>query len=75
MEQQQQTTNQPTLEQQIAEAEQRGYQRGLNEQIESKMREPGVWEKTDSMPPADETDGGFVLLANPSRSIWDNQLS
>lgn len=57
------------LQQLIAEAEQRGYNRGLNEQIENRMRAPGVWEQPSS--PPSEGDGGFEILANRRRSVWD----
>lgn len=67
MEQQEHTT--PSLEQQLQEAEERGYRRGLNEQIESKMREPGVWEAPEGAQPED--DQGFEILANHRRSIWE----
>jgi len=63
-------TPQPAdLEQKLAEAEERGYRRGLNEQIESRMREPAMWEGPDggaaSPPP------GFQILENLRGSIWD----
>ncbi len=59
----------PTLEQQLREAEERGYRRGLNEQIESRMAEPGVWEGPEggaAAPPAE-----FQILGTRRRSIWD----
>lgn len=58
-----------TLEQQLAEAEERGYRRGMNEQIERKMQEPGVWE--DGTAAAAETPAEFQILGNRRRSIWD----
>lgn len=59
-----------TLEQQLAEAEERGYRRGLNEQIEKKMQEPGVWE--DGTPAPAETPEEFRILANRRQSFWNN---
>lgn len=60
---------QPDLAQQIAEAEERGYRRGLNEQIDSKMKAPGVWEGPEGSEP--ETPDEFKILGNRRRSIWD----
>lgn len=59
-----------SLEQQIAEAEERGYRRGLNEQIESKMKEPGVWEGPEGSEP--EPPEEFKILGSMSVSIWEN---
>lgn len=57
------------LQQRIAEAEQRGYRRGLNEQIASKMQEPAMWEgKTPDPAP---TPHEFQILASPRKSIWE----
>ncbi len=67
MEQQENTT--PSLEQQLQEAEERGYRRGLNEQIESKMREPGVWEAPGEA--LAEEEQGYEILANHRKSIWE----
>lgn len=66
-----QHTPETSLEQQIAEAEERGYRRGLNEQIESKMKEPAVWEGQDAAetPPPPP---GFQILGNRRKSFWDN---
>lgn len=61
-----------TLEQQLAEAEERGYRRGLNEQIQQKMQEPATWETTENV--ADKPDEGFRILANVGRSIWNCEL-
>ncbi|MBE6305929.1 MAG: hypothetical protein E7082_08485 [Bacteroidales bacterium] len=55
--------------QQLAEAEQRGYQRGLNEQITSKMMEPAVWES--NAPEPDNAPREFQILASARKSIWD----
>lgn len=57
------------LEQQLAEAEERGYRRGLNEQIESKMREPAMWEGPDGGSPS--PPGEFQILESLRGSIWD----
>lgn len=64
-----QNINVSDLAQQLAEAEERGYRRGLNEQIESKMREPGVWEGPEGGQP--ESPGGFEILSNMRRSFWE----
>lgn len=57
------------IEQQLAEAEERGYRRGLNEQIEQKMQEPSTWETPDEKPEAQPEV--FQILANPPHSIWE----
>lgn len=60
----------------LAEAEERGFRRGLNAQIGKKMREPSVWESSE-MPgePTEITDTAtprdFQILGNRRRSIWD----
>lgn len=61
--------HEPSLEQQLAEAEERGYRRGLNEQIESRMNEPGTWEGPTSAPGA--APEAFRILGSRRRSIWD----
>ena len=58
------------LEQQLAEAEERGYRRGLEEQIRAKMGEPGVWE-SPQQPAAVAEEPGFRMLADRRRSIWE----
>ncbi|MDE6513808.1 MAG: hypothetical protein K2L05_06460 [Muribaculaceae bacterium] len=63
---------QMSLEQQLAEAEQRGYRRGLEEQIKAKMNEPGVWESPQPAGAKVDTQPGFRVLAERRRSIWDN---
>ncbi len=60
-----------SLEQQLAEAEERGYRRGLQEQIKSKMSEPGVWESPQQAAEA-ATQPGFRILAERRRSIWED---
>lgn len=55
------------LQKLISEAEERGYNRGLNEKIEKQMATPGVWEQPES-PPEPET---YQILSNRPRSIWD----
>ena len=59
------------LLQQLVEAEQRGYQRGLNEQIATKMNEPAVWESESPPPPSSSVPKEFQILASPRKSIWD----
>ena len=58
------------LGQQLAEAEERGYRRGLEEQIRAKMGEPGVWE-SPQQPAAVAEEPGFRILADRRRSIWE----
>lgn len=57
-----------SLEQLLAEAEERGYRRG----VEERMARPGVWEPADAQnpetPPADDS---FHILEGARRSIWD----
>lgn len=60
-----------TLEQQLAEAEERGYRRGLNERIEAKMKEPGTWEDPSQPAAAPKEPEGYEILANMRKSIWD----
>lgn len=57
-----------TIDRQLAEAEERGYRRGLNEQIEQKMREPALWEGNNTVQVPDEA---YTILARQRRSIWD----
>lgn len=62
-----------SLEQQIAEAEERGYRRGLNEQIESKMREPAMWEgPEDALAAARAPQEEFQILAGRRKSVWED---
>lgn len=57
------------LQQLISEAEERGYIRGRNEQIEKQMQSSGLWQDPSAAsPPADET---FPILSAPRPSIWD----
>ena len=56
------------LKELLAEAEERGYQRGVNARIEEEMNHPGIWEQ----PPQDEPpEEGYQILATPRRSPWD----
>jgi hypothetical protein len=71
--QQQQQQQQSTVEQLVAEAEERGYKRGLNEQIAVRMSEPSVWEPT-AQPVAQAAAGGgngYQVLEERRRSIWE----
>ena len=53
----------------VNEAEERGYLRGRNEQIEVKMREPSQWQSARSTrKPIVET----TILNHPRRSVWEN---
>lgn len=59
-----------SLEARLAEAEERGYRRGLEEQVRAKLQEPGVWESPQqATEPAEQP--GFRILADRRRSIWD----
>ncbi|MDE6144900.1 MAG: hypothetical protein K2F96_01340 [Muribaculaceae bacterium] len=40
------TSNDEEIRRMLAEAEERGYNRGINEQLEKQMHTPGVWEST-----------------------------
>lgn len=52
----------------VNEAEQRGYLRGRNEQIEVKMRELDQWKQSpDNRKPVVET----TILNHPRRSVWE----
>jgi hypothetical protein len=69
------------VEQRVAEAEERGYLRGRNEQIEQLMHSPGVFQRVaDSdggvaaATPADnfaDNDSEIMVLSHPRVSIWD----
>lgn len=54
----------------ITEAEERGYRRGLNEQIRKQMEEPGVWEGP-GRPPENRPET-FEILARQRPSIWND---
>lgn len=57
------------IESLLNEAEQRGYLRGRNEQIEVKIRELDQWQHTpSSRQPVIET----TILNHPRRSVWEN---
>lgn len=56
------------LKELLAEAEERGYQRGLNARIEEEMKRPGVWEQPPQEEPPEEE---YQILAHPNRSIWE----
>lgn len=59
----------------VAEAEQRGYRRAMNERIEALMARPGTWEQTTptaAAPAAAAVDTTPVILAHTRRSIWDD---
>lgn len=61
--------NEKSLEQLLAEAEERGYRRGIEENI----ARPGVWEPADATDPAHTPPATceFRILDGPRRSIWD----
>ena len=52
----------------LAEAEEKGYKRGLNEQIEARMKTPAEWEN----PSPDPSPDAYSILSNPRPSIWDD---
>lgn len=51
-----------------AEAEQRGYLRGLNEAARARMNEPGLYEQGAAQPPEEPSP---TLLFPGRKSIWD----
>lgn len=71
MEEQTPAAGAPSLEQQIAEAEERGYRRGLNEQIAAKMNEPGMWESASRDAAPEAAAEGFRILDSRRKSIWE----
>lgn len=64
---------QPDWEALLAEAEERGYRRGRNENIAQLMERPGVFERlATGVREADGADTGRVeILTRERRSIWD----
>lgn len=56
-------------EQQLAEAEQRGYLRGRNESVSAVMAEPTIYETSKPSSPIAEENRQF--LSSPRRSVWD----
>ncbi len=53
----------------VKEAEERGYLRGRNEQIEVKMQEPSQWQQAPRrQKPVIET----TILNHPRRSVWED---
>lgn len=62
-------TTAPDLEQLLAEAEERGYRRGLNEKITDIMKSPGEFENNISA--ESNRSAPPEVLANNRPSIWD----
>ena len=58
------------IEQMVAEAEQRGYLRGRNEQIEQLMEAPTGYE-TEALGEGGPLQGEPMILGNLKPSIWD----
>lgn len=58
------------IEQMVAEAEQRGYLRGRNEQIEQLMEAPTGY-KTETLGEGGPLQGEPMILGNLKPSIWD----
>lgn len=54
----------------VNEAEERGYLRGRNEQIETKMAEPGMWQSTSAREEAGSSERN-PFLRRVRRSVWD----
>ncbi len=54
----------------LAEAEQRGYLRGLNEAAEARMKEPSMYEQPVPKQPPVAPEGTDSLFAGRRRSIW-----
>lgn len=64
------TNSEKSLEQLLAEAEERGYRRG----VEERLARPGVWESADSQAENqddNQADDSFCILQGARRSIWD----
>lgn len=66
------TTEQSTLEAQLAEAEQRGYLRGRNETVKLEMNERPLW-NSDEKPAEQERPNLSIpsILSRIKRSVWD----
>ena len=52
----------------VTKAEERGYLRGRNEQIELKMQEPSQWQST---PKRQKNIVETTILNHPRRSVWE----
>lgn len=59
------------VEAKIAEAEHRGYLRGLNERAERLMQRPAVGEANSEQKAEYHTDDEVMILNNIRKSIWD----
>ena len=59
------------MEAKIAEAEHRGYLRGLNERAERLMQRPTVGEANSEKKAEYHTDDEVMILNNIRKSIWD----
>ncbi len=59
------------MEAKIAEAEHRGYLRGLNERAERLMQRPAVGEANSEQKAEYHTDDEVMILNNIRKSIWD----
>lgn len=55
----------------LKDAEQRGYLRGRNEQIEVKMREPGEWQGIAGEP-GGSSSTETTILNHLRRSVWED---
>lgn len=66
-------TEQPDIADLLADAEQRGYLRGRNENIAQLMRRPGVFERMPDARSSAEHDAGseIMVLTRERVSIWD----
>lgn len=54
----------------LAEAEQRGYLRGLNEAAEARMKEPSMYEQPVPKQPARAPESADGIFTSRRRSIW-----
>lgn len=61
----------PFIDSLLKDAEQRGYLRGRNEQIEVKMREPGEWQGIAGEP-AGSGSSETTILNHLRRSVWED---
>ncbi len=55
----------------IAQAEERGYRRGLNERAESQMSRPGAYEEIRPPKPECSRNGTTLLTTTSRTSVWD----
>lgn len=62
--------SQTEVDSMLADAEERGYRRGLNKQIELKMQQPAVDNETYAAEPQRRAEQ-LLILRRLRRSVWD----